>query len=122
MAGYTHYKWSQTNASNYVHDAGMRSFLLQLDFHEKMTLKDHNHLIYYQSDYGPTFGGGHDLHISNDCYNSNGSYCNFAYTYNHEETKKYAYQNQVTWTAFCGASGGYNFKVLEYEVYKVSWK
>jgi hypothetical protein len=34
------------------------------------------HGFYHRSDYGPTFGGGHDLHISSGAMNNTGSYSN----------------------------------------------
>ena len=39
------------------------------------------HALRPRSDYGPTFGGGHDLHISNNANLYTGSYTNFGYTY-----------------------------------------
>jgi hypothetical protein len=38
----------------------------------------HGSAVYYNSGYGPTFGGGHDLHIANGW---NGSYTNLGSTY-----------------------------------------
>ena len=35
IAGYTHYKWNQVKGG-YVHDAGRKSFLLQLDLRQKL--------------------------------------------------------------------------------------
>jgi len=64
--------------------------------------------IYNRADYGPTFGGGHDLHLSNKCNENNSSYANFPHTYNCNGI----YQaNQQTKTSFTGAINGHSFKV-----------
>ena len=67
--------------------------------------------------YGPTFGGGHDIYLSDKCNENNGSYTNFPHSYN-LASNPYT-NNQASHTAFCGAASGKNFKVIEYEVYKV---
>ena len=60
--------------------------------------------IYCKPAYGPTFGGGHDIHISDKCDTTdNGSYTSFPYSYNTERDKKYA-QNQDTIKLFSGAT------------------
>ncbi len=65
--------------------------------------------------YGPAFGAGHDLYISNKCNENNSSYCKFPHSYNSSKVYK---TNQESITAFSGLS---NFKVVEYEVYRVVW-
>jgi hypothetical protein len=37
--------------------------------------------IYCSTSYGPSFGGGHDLHISNNAASNTGSYTGFGNTY-----------------------------------------
>ena len=37
--------------------------------------------IYRGGRYGPTFGGGHDLHIANDATSNTNSYANIGHTY-----------------------------------------
>ena len=37
--------------------------------------------IYTANSYGPTFGGGHDLHISNNANSNSNSYTNLGHTY-----------------------------------------
>ena len=61
-----------------------------------------NHLI--NINYGPTFGAGHDLHIADQCKNSNNSCCNPS-TYNEVKVNE--------------LSGEKNFMVENYEVYSV---
>jgi hypothetical protein len=49
----------------------------------KAPLKDENrgNAIYRQNGIGPTFGGGHDLHIAELAVSNQLSYTNFGYTY-----------------------------------------
>ena len=37
--------------------------------------------ILFKSSYGPTFGGGRDIHISNSASSNSNSYSNLGYTY-----------------------------------------
>jgi hypothetical protein len=62
--------------------------------------------------YGAT-GAGCDLAIYDKCNQNSDSYANFPYSYNCGS--KYQ-NNQQSYTLF---SGGYNFRVIEYEVFEV---
>ena len=53
----------------------------------KAPVKNHQHAIFTNLGYGPTFGGGHDLHISNDSHTNQNSYTNFGHTYQPPQTK-----------------------------------
>lgn len=83
-----------------------------------MVPKDQNNLICLKSGCGPTFGNGHDLHISNDCYNNRLSCANFPTQYNKEGEAKYI-NNQESYRMFSGATSGHFFRVVEYEVFSV---
>jgi hypothetical protein len=90
---------------------------LSLDSREKLVPTDTNYLIYHRADFGPTFGGGHDLYISHCCNSNTGSYANFSYSYNTADNK---YKNdQTAFTALSGCPSGFNFRVVEYEVFRV---
>lgn len=39
------------------------------------------HSTYGNNAYGPTFGGGHDLYLANNCNANKGSYANIGYSY-----------------------------------------
>ena len=43
----------------------------------KSTVKNPSGAIYSQSDYGPTFGGAHDINIKNNANTVGGSYTHF---------------------------------------------
>ena len=45
--------------------------------------------MYTNAGYGPTFGGGHDLHIRDNSHVSAGSYTNFGHTYKPPSGYKY---------------------------------
>ena len=125
VAGYSHYQWNQVNG-NYVSDAGKKAFLLQLNWREKYVPQNENNLIYCDNGCGPTFGsgffgGGCDLCIWDDCNSNNKSYSNFPYTYNFEGSNKIV-NNQQSITNFSGATNGRNFRVVDYEVFRVMFK
>ena len=76
----------------------------------KMPLvKDQQHGIICGSSYGPTFGGGHDLHVSNNANTDGASYSNLGHTY-----QLPAGQHNAFFT------GDGNFNVTDYEVFGFS--
>ena len=79
IAGYTPLKWNQVASGNYAADNSGKSFLLQVDLKQKMTLTQPQNAIYCHSKYGPTFGGGHDIYVNSG---GSGGYTNFGYSYN----------------------------------------
>ena len=58
-------------------------------------------------DFGPKFGGGRDLCLSNECNRNNESYAAFPTSYNNGKYQN----NQAAKTAFSGQTNGYSFKV-----------
>ena len=68
--------------------------------------------MYCKYNYGPTFGGGHDLHISDNCDKNTNSYSRLGHTY-----KLPAGYSYYTTQAYSLLAGSYNFKVDEYEVF-----
>ena len=87
---------------------------------EKMLPQEDNYLIRCNSEWGPIFGKNNDLRIADNCNKSNKSLANFPWTYN-RENKKYV-RGQESYCDFSGATQGYNFRVEEYEVFKVVWE
>ena len=104
-----------------MNDAGKKAFLLQLNRREKYVPQNENKLIYCDNGFGPTFGVGNDLRIWDDCNSNNNSYSNFPVTYNFEGSNKIV-NNQQSWTNFSGATNGYNFRVVDYEVFRVVFR
>jgi len=109
FGGYSDMSWTSTN--NYK--ATANSWIFSLDAKEKYKQKaNQSHYgVYCYSSYGPTFGGGHDIYIANNCNTGNPCYSNYGYTF---ETKDLAYS---TSQAQSHLAGSYNFKVEEIEVF-----
>jgi len=74
--------------------------------------------IYDDCNWGPIYGGGNgnDLAIADKCNQNNNSRAYFPTSYNCGS--KYE-NNQQSWTLFSGATDGFNFRVIEYEVFEV---
>ena len=68
--------------------------------------------LYHRSDYGPTFGSGHDLHISNNANLNTGSYTNFGNIY--QPPPGYTYGTANTRALLAGT---YYFTPSEVEVF-----
>jgi hypothetical protein len=114
--------WESNNNcyGKYINDPSRSSFLLQLELREKMTLIQGKELkaIYDDFGYGPAFGSGNDsdLCIRDKCNQNSNSSADMPDSYNCGS--KYQ-RNQQTWTLFSGATNGYKFRVIEYEVFEV---
>ena len=75
----------------------------------KMPLvKNQPYAIYCDSSNGPTFGGGHDLHISNDANTSGLSESNLGYSYQLPTGQQSTFFTEAT-----------NFNVTDYEVFGI---
>ena len=72
--GYLNKSWSSQN--NYIYDN--KAFLYSLTHNQKYGLNHPQYAAYDRYNYGPTFGGGHDLYIAD---NMNYSYNYFGYSY-----------------------------------------
>jgi len=68
---------------------------------------------YDYSTYGPTWGGGHDLNLCDNCGSSNSSYTNLGHTFT--PPIGYTYGDQKCKDLLAGS---YNYTVKEYEVYR----
>ena len=102
FGGFTAIKWDPN--SSYKTDS--QSFIFSLDNSEIYYLKDpkSQSIIYCHSNYGPTFGGGHDFFIQNKSSAGENSGCNY-------DTKGKKYP----------LSGESNFKLLDYEVFQIEF-
>jgi hypothetical protein len=47
----------------------------------KSPVKTHGYALYTIPTYGPTFGGGHDIYITNNANANTGSYTNLGHSY-----------------------------------------
>ena len=74
--------------------------------------KNYEYAICSDSSYGPTFGGDHDLHISNDSHTNQQSFTDFGYTY--QPPAGYVYNTPQTKSLLAGS---YQFTPTEIEVF-----
>lgn len=112
FGAFTDKDWHSSNA--YANTSN--SFLFSIDKKGKYPLKAGNESTaqYCYSTYGPTFGGGHDFYICDNCNTANSNYSNFPYSYNCPDYVNNGSSNYL--------AGAYNFKVEEIEVYSVQKK
>jgi len=85
-----------------------------MTYKEKYFIKQDNsqgtvYASYAYSNYLPTFGGGHDVYLAENCDKNSTSYANFNYSYD----SKGRARDDLT--------GAYNFQVKELEVYHVEY-
>jgi len=106
------------NSTSWINSSGQYSqtpncFLFSLNHKTKHEIYQHpENAIYHKSDFGPTFGEGHDLHISSDCHKNQSSYSILGHTYkcpfgyNNDQSKNYL-------------AGTHHFEVEDYEVFQL---
>ena len=119
IGGFTHYPWLPGHAGH-TKDAGRRAFIFSVDMKEKFVPQGDDYLIYNHDSDGPYFGGGTgcDIYISDGCSNNRSSHGNFPSVYNRAGGDKLQ-KNQDSYRMFSGATSGYQYRVVEYEVFKV---
>jgi len=111
FGGYTELPWTSSGA--YGVDANAFIFLLKSsrkgEKPEKFACKNTTYSVYHNGAYGPTFGGGHDFHLCDNCNTVNGSYSNYGHSYGgSSDNSKIA--------------GSYNFLVVDFEVFQLKKK
>jgi hypothetical protein len=115
FGGYTETTWDQSNQWK----SDKNAFLFSLINSEKRPVKvniangKEGHAIRGHPSYGPSFGGGHDIHIADNSNSNFDSYSNFGYTYIHQD---YTFDSEK---AKSFLAGSYNFQVLEIEVFQL---
>jgi hypothetical protein len=78
----------------------------------KIDLDEHEYAIRCYPEYGPTFGGGHDICIANKANTTMESYSDLGCTYKHPQ---YAYETDEAQSFLAGS---YSFQLDEIEVYQ----
>jgi len=110
FGGFSTQNWCQsTIGGNY--SRAPNSFIFNLTNKEKFELTDQfeNNAVYRNNSYGPTFGGGYDINLYNQCKSNKNSYCSKS-SYN-------TGNNNVL-----GINGSTSFQVSNYEVYQVIYE
>ena len=100
FGGFTDAAWDQSSS----YKTGSNGFIFSLDDKSIYYNKDSRYNINCNSGYGPTFGGGFDFYLCDNCNSSNSSYDNSGHSYE-TNGKKYA------------MAGESSFLVKDYEVY-----
>ena len=107
FGGYSTHDFCQSPiGSNY--SRAPDSFIFNLTNNKKFELNNNlnTSAIFRHNSYGPTFGGGHDLCIANQCISNTSSYCNKS-SYNTGNNN------------LLDGNGQTSFQVSNYEVYQV---
>ena len=112
FGGYTDATWTSNN--QYFQDPN--AFLFSLVNHDHKPFKtkifsNGQNAIYCHPSYGPTFGGGNDIHISCNSNTNSDSYSNFGFSYKYP---KYSYKTTKAKSILAGA---YDFQTVEIEVF-----
>jgi len=109
FGGYNPQNW--TSSSAYLPGGGSFIFTLNNSYGDPPTVFRWNvsYGPYDNATYGPTFGGGHDMHVSNNSNSITGSYSNFPNSYTDTLGRGNA--------TFTGAK---NFQVSEIEVFRLN--
>jgi hypothetical protein len=111
FGGFTENAWKSTGG--YYND--QKAFIFSLVNKEnkpfKVMCSIGGYAINCNSTYGPTFGGGFDIHVSSDSNSNQTSYSNFGHTYKHAD---YQYGTEKAKSILAGS---YNFQTLEIEVF-----
>jgi hypothetical protein len=81
--------------------------LFSLTLNAKFTDTNTGCSIYHHNSYGPRFGDGNDIYISNNS-NTNNSYANIGSTY---KNSNFPSGTAQTWKSFSGGND-YNFKTV----------
>lgn len=108
FGGYTSIPWS-TTSNNYVYDQKAFIFLLRStrgNVPLKWNVTNAGNAVYHNISYGPTFGGGFDFYLCNNCNTTNSSYSNLGNSYGAPKDKNLL-------------AGSYNFQVKDYEVWQI---
>ena len=109
FGGFTSLSWKNPNSTSshnkYYEDKN--AFIFSLNRKKKYYPKKYekSHVCMW-NDRGPSFGGGNDLTLNNNCLHNNNSYNDCPFTY---ETEKYELNG-----------GEKNFTVKDYEVYSIN--
>lgn len=77
FGGYTSESWDKSGEFKCDND----SFLFSMNFQRIYPINANTKAIYCLTTYGPTFGGGHDICILNNCLHTSKNYCYFNGTF-----------------------------------------
>ncbi len=117
FGGFTSASWPSYYGSNY--DANAFIFSLRrsgISNKEIFNITNPSYGIYsYYNSYGPIFGGGHDIYVSDYSNQNQNSYSNLGYSYQLPENTTHGSEEAKNYLA-----GTYYWQTTEIEVYQVT--
>ena len=116
FGGYTEADWSGYNKYKFDTNAFLFSLVNSYNTSVKMSMSiiPLRYAIYASSNYGPTFGEGHDLYVGSD---GTQGYSNLGYSY--QLPSFLANNGYYSQQAHSFLAGSYNFQLVEVEVYQI---
>jgi hypothetical protein len=114
FGGFTPLVWDSTT-NNFKSDSSQKSFLFTLKNAVNIQprtfkLSNGSNAIYCQSDYGPTFGGGYEIYVADNCNANTSNYTKFGN----------AYMNDTGIAGMAVFTGEQYFTVKEIEVFSIT--
>jgi hypothetical protein len=116
FGGFTSAKW--TSNGDWTYDPNAFIFSLRRSGNsnkERFNVTQPTYAFYSHSSYGPTFGGGHDIYVSDSSNTNENSYSNFGYYYQLPKNITRGSTEARNYLA-----GSYIWKTTEIEVYQVT--
>jgi hypothetical protein len=115
FGGFSLKPWNQSSVYSYDKDSWLFSLVNKTGGAPcKLKSFSNNYGTYGNSSYGPTFGGGFDLYISDNCSSGLTSYSNLGHSYATPSGITYGTVNAQNFLA-----GSYYFQVQEIEVFLI---
>ena len=113
FGGYTDKAWMSDDEYHSDPNAFLFSLVNNDDIPFKVKVSSNGQTaIECHSSFGPSFGRGHDIHISSDSNTNSSSHSKFGNTYKHPD---YQYQSTEAQSILAGSR---NFQTVEIEIYK----
>jgi hypothetical protein len=88
FGGFTNLQWGSTT-SGICKANNPQAFIFSIDYNAKLTCHNQNYVIYCNSSFGPVFGSGKDISISNNWDSYTSCNCGYSYGKNENITSKY---------------------------------
>jgi hypothetical protein len=113
FGGFTPIPWESLNGQ-WTEDKELKTFLFSITHSTKHKLLYANRATYHLNLWGPYFGSGHDIYITDGCDNTTENQAQLKYNYDISNLSSGDKANVASYLA-----GEPNFSVLEYEVYLI---
>lgn len=112
--GFTTETWNDYDGkTNYKKD--LNAFIFSIDTKNFYDVVDYEHAILCANNFGPTFGGGHEIHVSNKCTQNN-------FSYGRTDKKYYDFKGDKNKEGILDNRNGEGHYIKDYEVFSVSFE